>query len=154
MAVFERGTETGKRISQMVDQGAQPSPADDDLAIARLDRLLAHLRVAEAGLKNLSREGMASLGESIASATDELRTFQEEVRSTGSRRLPQERLQSRIKELNTLSRRVQALLEAARSFQTALLRIHHTEQHGYGGLADIPGARNCIAFPHRLEMRG
>jgi len=141
-------------MSQMVGQGAQPSPVDANLAVAGLDRLLAHLRVAEAELKNLRREGLASLAESLESAMDEVRAFQEEVRSTGWRRLTQERLQGRIMELQTLSRRVQLLLDAAKSFHAALFRIHHTEEHGYGGLVDVPGARHYVAVPHRLEMRG
>lgn len=141
-------------MSQIVDHGAQPSPVDGDLVMTMLDRLLAQLRAAEAGLKDLSREGMGFLGESTDSATDEIRTFQEKVRSVVSKKLPQERLQSKIKEIKTRSHRVQALADAARSFHGALLRIHHTEQHGYGGLAHVPGARNYVAFPHRLEMRG
>jgi hypothetical protein len=138
----------------MVGHGAQPFLVDADLAVAWLDRLLVHLRVAEAGLQNLSRKGMTSLAEWLDSAMGEVLAFQEEVRSAGSRRLTQERLQSRITEVKTLSRRVQALLDAAKSFHAALFRIHHTEQHGYGGLVDVPGARNSLAIPHRLEMRG
>jgi ABC-type transporter Mla subunit MlaD len=138
----------------MVGHGAQPSPVDADLVVAWLDRLLAHLRVAEAGLKNLSRESLVALAESLDSAMSEVRAFQAEVRSAGWRRLRQERLQGRIAELKTLSRRVQVLLDAAKSFHAALFRIHHTEQHGYGGLVNVPGARNYVAVPHRLEIRG
>jgi len=141
-------------MSQAVDHGAQPSPVDGDLATERLDRLLAHLRLAEAVLKNLSHEGMGALAESMDSATDEVWAFQEQVRSAGSKRLMQERLHGRIMELKTLSRRVQALLVAAKSFHAALFRIHDAEQHGYGRLVDVPGARSHVGFPHRMEMRG
>ncbi|MGD0001988.1 MAG: hypothetical protein ABSE21_17960 [Bryobacteraceae bacterium] len=141
-------------MSEKIGQGAQPSPVDGDIVMTLLDRLLVQLRVAEDGLKDLSREGMGSLGVSIDSATDELRAFQDKVRSAESKRLPHERLQSRMTAVKTLSRRVQVLLAAAKGFHAALFRIHHTEQHGYGGLVDVPGARHYVAVPHRLEMRG
>lgn len=141
-------------MSDKVGPGAQPSPVEGDLVMTLLDRLLAQLRIAEAGLKDLSREGMGSLGESIDAAADELRAFQDKVRSAESKWPPQERLQGRITELKTLSRRVRVLLDTAKSFHAALFRIHYTEQHGYGGMVDLSGARNCVAVPHRIEMRG
>jgi hypothetical protein len=141
-------------MSEKIGQGAQPSPVDGDIVMTLLDRLLVQLRVAEDGLKDLSREGMGSFGVSIDSATDELRACQDKVRSAESKGLPQERLQSRMTAVKTLSRRVQVLLAAAKSFHAALFRIHHTEQHGYGGLVDVPGAGHYIAVPHRLEIRG
>jgi hypothetical protein len=141
-------------MSQMLDQETQPSSFDDEEAIARLDRSLAHLRAAEAGLRNWNRESITFLGEPVAEAAEELRALDGALRSGGPRRLTRGRLQARIMELKQLSRRVQALFGAARSFHAALLRIHQTELHGYGGVVDIPGARNLTTFPHRLEMRG
>ncbi len=141
-------------MSEKIGQGAQPSPVDGDIVMTLLDRLLVQLRVAEDGLKDLSREGMGSFGVSIDSATDELRACQDKVRSAESKGLPRERLQSRMTAVKTRSRRVQVLLAAAKSFHAALFRIHQTEQHGYGGLVDVPGAGHYIAAPHRLEIRG
>jgi hypothetical protein len=134
----------------MVDQKTQPSPSEGEATTVRLDRLLAHLRSVEARLRSLNRESMASLGESMAVAADELRALHGALRSDRSR----EPLRARIMELVRLSRRVLALFDSARRFHATLLRIHQTEQHGYGGLVDIPGARNLATFPHRLEMRG
>jgi len=141
-------------MSQMAGQETQPSPGDGDQAMARLDRLLTHLRAAEARLRNLSRENMAPLGESISAAAEELRALRGTLRPGASCRLPQEPLQARMMELIPLSRRVRTLFDAARSFHAALLKMHQTEQHGYSGLVDVPGARNLATFPHRMEMRG
>jgi len=103
-------------MSEKIGQGAQPSPVDGDIVMTLLDRLLVQLRVAEDGLKDLGREGMGSFGVSIDSATDELRACQDKVRSAESKGLPQERLQSRMTAVKTLSRRVQVLLAARKAF--------------------------------------
>jgi len=141
-------------MGQMVKQETEPSGAPGGLAMARINRLLALLKVAEAGLRNLSRGGVASLGVTIATATEELQALQAEARPTELGGLPQVRLERMIEELVTRLRKVQTLLEAARRFYDALLRIHCTERHGYGGLVSVTGARCGIASPHRFEMRG